>query len=86
MKKYGSTTLDFGGTGNRFLDGKLDSAGCTDFGVGEHREFLRYTYCVHSHNQHAGKAMVETFLTIHEQTICLRDLQMNSSRRTETRK
>jgi len=69
MKKYGFTTLDFGGTGNRFLDGKLDSVGCTDFGVGEHR-----------------KVMVESFRAIHEQTISLRNLQMNSSRWTETRK
>lgn len=47
MKKYVFTTLDFGGTGNRFLDGKLDLAGCTDFGMGEHREFLYYAYRVH---------------------------------------
>lgn len=47
MKKYVFTTLDFGGTGNRFLDGKLDLAGCTDFGMGEHREFLYDAYRVH---------------------------------------
>lgn len=58
MKKYGFMTLDFGGTGNRFLDGKLDSAGRIDFGVGEHREFLCYAYRVHFDNQHAGKVMV----------------------------
>jgi hypothetical protein len=86
MKKYGFTTLDFGGTGNRFLDGKLDSVGCTDFGVGEHREFFCYAYRVHSHNQRTGKVMVESFRAIHEQTISLRNLQMNSSRWTETRK